>query len=63
METANEIDEQRLLHYLITTKVDDSCGRHTDYFEWNNETEELKNKLKKIGQISIQPNHKQLDAQ
>jgi hypothetical protein len=63
METAYEIDEQRLLHYLTSTKVNDSCGGHTDYFEWNNETEELKSHLKKIGQISIHPSEKQWEAQ
>ena len=63
METAFEINDQKLLHFLTSTKVDDSCGGHTDFLEWHNETEELKTSLTKIGQIAIQPSEKQWDSQ
>ena len=62
MDTTFEIDENKLLHHLTSTKVSDLCGNHSDFYEWNNETEELRKKLKKIGQISIQPSAKQWDA-
>ncbi|MEO4005043.1 hypothetical protein [Flavobacterium sp. CAU 1735] len=63
METAFEIDEQKLLHFLASTKVNDSCGGHNDFWEWHNETEELKTNLTKIGQISVQPGEKQWESQ
>jgi len=62
MKTTNNIDENRLLHHLTSTKVSDLCGNHSGFYEWNNETDELKIKLKKIGQISIQPSDKQWEA-
>ena len=62
METAYNVDENSLLHHLTSTKVSDLCGNHSEFYEWNNETEELKSKLKKIGQISIQPSDKQWEA-
>lgn len=63
METTFEIDDQKLLHFLTSTKTNDSCGGHIDFLEWNNETEALKTNLTKIGQISIEPNEKQRDSQ
>jgi len=63
MEETFEIDDQKLLHFLASTKVNDSCGGHNDFLEWNNETEELKANLTKIGQISVQPGEKQWDSQ
>ncbi|UUC45139.1 hypothetical protein [Flavobacterium cerinum] len=63
METTFEINDQNLLHFLAATKTNNSCGGHTDFLEWNNETEELKTNLTKIGQIAIQPNEKQWDSQ
>lgn len=63
METTFEINDQNLLHFLTSTKTNDSCGGHTDFLEWNNETEELKTNLAKIGQISVQPGEKQWDSQ
>lgn len=63
MTTSNNIDEQRLLHFLASTKVDTCCGGHIDFFEWKNETEELKNNLIKIGQISVSPSDNQNDLQ
>jgi hypothetical protein len=63
METAYEINEDRLLHHLTSTKVSDICGNHLEFYEWNNETDDLIAKLKKIGQISIQPSEKQWEAQ
>ncbi len=62
MNIANDIDENRLLHHLTSTKVSDLCENHSDFYEWNNETDELRTKLKKIGQISIQPSEKQWEA-
>lgn len=62
METTFDIDEQKLLHFLASIKVNDACGGHTDFWEWHNETEALKTNLTKIGQIAIQPGEKQWEA-
>jgi|GEM_PF-996668 len=62
METTFDIDEQKLLHFLASTKVNDACGGHTDFWEWHNETEELKTNLIQIGQISVTPGEKQWDS-
>lgn len=61
MTTANDIDEQKLLHYLTSIKVDNCCGGHEDFQEWNNETEVLRNSLIKIGKISTIPSENQSD--
>lgn len=63
MPIANNIDEQRLLHLLTSTKVDNSCEGHKDFYEWNNGTEVLRTSLIKIGDISIQPADNQYELQ
>jgi hypothetical protein len=63
MENELQIDEHRLLHYLSSTEVNEACSGHKDFLEWANETEELRNKLEKIGQLSIQPSEKQWDSE
>jgi hypothetical protein len=58
-----DLNAQELLKVLSSLKVDACCGEHKDFFQWNNETEELKNCLFKIGQVSVQPSETPFESQ
>jgi hypothetical protein len=50
------VDQDNLIRHLKVTEVLDVCDYHRELDNWAIETKDLKNKLKKIGRISILPN-------
>ena len=62
MNIAFDINEDNLLQYLTSLTVLNLCKNHSEFYEWNNETDDLKCTLKKIGEISIQPSDKQWEV-
>ena len=59
MNNAFAINEDNLLHYLASIKVEQMCHNHAEFSDWNEETEELTSQIQLIGKISIQPNGQQ----
>ncbi|MBD2705450.1 hypothetical protein IC229_32870 [Spirosoma sp. BT702] len=58
-----QFDQNSLCHLLTLAETNSNCNEHKDFWEWNNETAELVNKLEKMGQIEIEPSINQYDLQ
>lgn len=56
METINQ---NNLLYFLLTNKIDGSKCDHSFFFEWNNGNDDLKNDLINIGKINLKPAFKE----
>lgn len=56
-----QFDLNSLYQLLTLAESNSNCNEHKDFWEWNNETPELVNKLEKIGQIEIELSTNQYD--
>jgi hypothetical protein len=50
------IDQDRILNYLNQNKVKEDICDHSDFIEWNEETDEIKTVVEKIGKITLPSN-------